>query len=127
VFTLIYTRWLKYDRDYLCVNKSQFVPVIFEPPCMYIHRYIRGVVGKICHTSEKRFLVALHRCNQIYLNPTSNVYEDNGARTIWPLCSFTYCTYLILCVALSLHFASSSLNEWLSQAIRRRTCHVTYL
>jgi hypothetical protein len=26
------TRWFKYDRDYLCVNKSQFVPVIFEPP-----------------------------------------------------------------------------------------------
>jgi hypothetical protein len=24
------TRWFKYDRDYLCVNKSQFVPVIFE-------------------------------------------------------------------------------------------------
>ena len=29
----VYTRWFKYDRDYLCVNKSQFVPVIFEPPC----------------------------------------------------------------------------------------------
>jgi hypothetical protein len=28
-------RWFKYDRDYLCVNKSQFVPVIFEPPCIY--------------------------------------------------------------------------------------------
>jgi hypothetical protein len=27
------TRWFKYDRDYLCVNKSQFVPVIFELPC----------------------------------------------------------------------------------------------
>jgi hypothetical protein len=26
------TRWFKHDRDYLCVNKSQFVPVIFEPP-----------------------------------------------------------------------------------------------
>jgi hypothetical protein len=26
------TRWFKYDRDYLCVNKSQFVPVISEPP-----------------------------------------------------------------------------------------------
>jgi hypothetical protein len=26
------TRWFKYDRDYLCVNKSQFVPDIFEPP-----------------------------------------------------------------------------------------------
>ena len=31
---LSYTRWFKYDRDYLCVNKSQFVPVIFEPPCI---------------------------------------------------------------------------------------------
>jgi hypothetical protein len=35
------TRWLKYDRDYLCVNKSQFVPVIFEPPCTY-NRVISG-------------------------------------------------------------------------------------
>jgi hypothetical protein len=31
----LYTRWFKYDRDDLCVNKSQFVPVIFEPPCIY--------------------------------------------------------------------------------------------
>ena len=29
-----YTRWFKYDRDDLRVNKSQFVPVIFEPPCI---------------------------------------------------------------------------------------------
>jgi hypothetical protein len=28
------TRWFKYDRDDLCVNKSQFFPVIFEPPCI---------------------------------------------------------------------------------------------
>jgi hypothetical protein len=27
------TWWFKYDRDDLCVNKSHFVPVIFEPPC----------------------------------------------------------------------------------------------
>jgi hypothetical protein len=32
-----HTRWFKYDRDYVCVNKSQFVPVIFEPPCMYMY------------------------------------------------------------------------------------------
>ena len=32
------TRWFKYDRDYLCVNKSQFVPVIFEPPCIYLRK-----------------------------------------------------------------------------------------
>ena len=30
----VHTRWFKYDRDDLCVNKSQFVPVIFEPPCI---------------------------------------------------------------------------------------------
>jgi hypothetical protein len=30
---LNYTKRFKYDRDYLCVNKSQFVPVILEPPC----------------------------------------------------------------------------------------------
>ena len=29
------TRWFKYDRDDLCGNKSQFVPVIFEPPCIW--------------------------------------------------------------------------------------------
>ena len=32
-----YTRWFKYDRDYLCVNKSRFVPVIFIPPCIKTH------------------------------------------------------------------------------------------
>jgi hypothetical protein len=31
------TRWFKYDRDDLCVNKSQFVPVIFEPPCIFAY------------------------------------------------------------------------------------------
>ena len=30
------TRWFKYDRDYLCLYKSQFVPVIFEPPCILL-------------------------------------------------------------------------------------------
>jgi hypothetical protein len=36
-----FTRWFKYDRDDLCVNKSQFVPVIFEPPCtLYVRRWL---------------------------------------------------------------------------------------
>jgi hypothetical protein len=34
-FLFFCTRWFKYDRDYLYVNKSQFVPVIFEPPCIF--------------------------------------------------------------------------------------------
>jgi hypothetical protein len=33
------TRWFKYDRDDLCVNKSLFVPVIFEPPCTFGGHY----------------------------------------------------------------------------------------
>jgi hypothetical protein len=35
------TRWFKYDRDYLCVNKSQFVTVIFEPPCNTTQKHRR--------------------------------------------------------------------------------------
>jgi hypothetical protein len=34
---MLYTRWFEYDQDDLCVNKSQFVPVIFEPRCIYIY------------------------------------------------------------------------------------------
>jgi hypothetical protein len=33
------TRWFKYARDDLCVNKSPFVPVIFEPPCINTLRW----------------------------------------------------------------------------------------
>ena len=29
-----YTRWFKYDWDFLCVNCKQSVPVIFEPSCI---------------------------------------------------------------------------------------------
>jgi hypothetical protein len=35
--TILDTRWFKYDRDDLCVNKSQFVPVIFGSTlCIYL-------------------------------------------------------------------------------------------
>ena len=40
------TRWFKYDRDYLCVNKSQFVPVIFEPPCTSYNSSIKTKASK---------------------------------------------------------------------------------
>ena len=36
---ILNTRWFKYDRDYLCLNKSQFVPVIFEP--LYTYAFSR--------------------------------------------------------------------------------------
>jgi hypothetical protein len=47
------TRWVKYDRDWLCVNKSQFVPVILEPPCTFgvsIFRLIRTGTGVVTET-----------------------------------------------------------------------------
>jgi hypothetical protein len=40
IYIYTHTRWFKYDWDYLCVNKSQFVPVIFEAPCIYVCVYI---------------------------------------------------------------------------------------
>jgi hypothetical protein len=46
-----FTRWFKYDRDWLRVNKSQFVPVIFEPPCIYISSFVT-----ICHRLVYRLL-----------------------------------------------------------------------
>jgi hypothetical protein len=41
------TRWFKHDRDYLCVNKSQFVPVIFELPYILqsVRPYIQGLIS----------------------------------------------------------------------------------
>ena len=39
------TRWFKYDRDGLCVNKSQFVPVIFEPPCIMSLKSVLPIAG----------------------------------------------------------------------------------
>jgi hypothetical protein len=52
------TRWFKYDRDYLCVNKSQFVPVIFEPPYIIFYVYVL----------DKRFNIIKTQCN--YCNET---------------------------------------------------------
>jgi len=36
----IYTRWFKYDRDKCGLFTHKSVPVIFEPPCTYIHTCI---------------------------------------------------------------------------------------
>jgi hypothetical protein len=38
----------KYDRDYLCVNKSQFVPVIFEPPCTSLGFVVCSAGSVLC-------------------------------------------------------------------------------
>jgi hypothetical protein len=55
----LYTRWFKYDRDYLCVNKSQFVPVIFEPPCT------RHTLTHLDNNTElMHFITIYHACTK---------------------------------------------------------------
>jgi hypothetical protein len=65
------TRWFKYDRDYLCVNKSQFVPVIFEPPC-------RCHFKTACHSAAP---VCVCVCTEFWSDWQTNItktwYEHN--------------------------------------------------
>jgi hypothetical protein len=55
-YKLVYcTRWFKYDRYDLCVNKSQFVLVIFEPPCTYTfykHVHCTQTFHKVIHCAR---------------------------------------------------------------------------
>ena len=46
---IIHTRLFKYDREDLYVNKSQFVPVIFEPPCIKVvlHWSIHSIINNL--------------------------------------------------------------------------------
>ena len=47
------TRWSKYDRDSLCINKPVTVPVIFEPPSTlntYIYHQLPPKCFGVCYT-----------------------------------------------------------------------------
>jgi hypothetical protein len=62
-----HTRWFKYDRDYLCVNKSQFVPVIFEPPCTLTYNFPCLCVGNFTWNLFRHFiqtLLPIHVCER---------------------------------------------------------------
>jgi hypothetical protein len=74
------TRWLKYDRDDLCVNKSQFVPVIFEPLLFAIYfdnniKYkhvnkftgLSGTAGGVCSYHNTRLCVEVFWCTGQYV------------------------------------------------------------
>jgi hypothetical protein len=72
------TKWFKYDWDYLCVNKSQFVPVLFEPPCtlnmiILSALYTTSIVTTI---STRRLACAGHVSNQ---RAVKKVYEGSTA------------------------------------------------
>jgi hypothetical protein len=63
------TRWFKYDRDYLCVNKSQFVPVIFEPP-LYHPRYAKNIRLKNVYTTCLKIVYHSHDAK-----PAKHIYK----------------------------------------------------
>jgi hypothetical protein len=56
------TRWFKYDRDDLCVNKSQFVPVIFEPPCTLLRTLHQlEVTADLTKTDNNNYSTRTHK------------------------------------------------------------------
>jgi hypothetical protein len=57
------TRWFKYDWDDLCVNKSQFVPVIFEPPCMIKKEAEKILKYKIPYNRNTLHVEWKHECD----------------------------------------------------------------
>jgi hypothetical protein len=75
---IVYTRWFKYDRDSLCVNKSQFVPVIFEPPCIYRYISICNIQGG-SNMSGTNCDLFTHSQSRSYLNHL--VYSVVGIAT----------------------------------------------
>jgi hypothetical protein len=56
-----YTRWFKYDWDYLYVNKSQFVPVIFEPPCSCSTQHLVYVFGLHCRINNQKLHTVIYQ------------------------------------------------------------------
>jgi hypothetical protein len=46
-FSYVYTRWFKYDRDWFSLNQTESVPVIFEPPCIYLPPFAATKFNKI--------------------------------------------------------------------------------
>jgi hypothetical protein len=60
------TSWFKYDRDWLRVNKSQFVPVIFEPPCTMYCNVSAQDWNLVFHVG--RHSVEFHRLKDLAVN-----------------------------------------------------------
>jgi hypothetical protein len=89
-----YTRWFKYDWDYLWVNKSQFVPVIFEPPCKLSH----------CFRPRKNLNIYTIIFSNLVLSPAISLVEIFC--TTWHMVSLPDLD-CILCVLCSMLFYSS--------------------
>jgi hypothetical protein len=88
------TRWFKYDRDYLCVNKSQFVPVIFEPPSTTYHG---GAFARTIAVMEKQSV--LHIYLRVWVHARAGVRERghvHANRCVYSYLSSMQCICAIL-------------------------------
>jgi hypothetical protein len=75
------TRWFKYDRDYLCVNKSQFVPVIFEPPCIFLNIPFLNI--SFWHPKKKKKEGQLQSCTFYTYIVRQEMGRLKGSRRKW--------------------------------------------
>jgi hypothetical protein len=91
IYIYTYTRWFKYDRDYMCVNKSQFVQVIFEPPCIYIPPPPQLATGLSRPLEIRRF--RLRKCARhipCYIVHKTRPTEGHGTINFLPALSRIY-------------------------------------
>jgi hypothetical protein len=87
LYGLNHTRWFKYDRDKLWLVYTQRVPVIFEPPCIYL-TWLQTETVRVSRLGRlKRFCVPKSP-SRASLNPPSFLLNGIGVlsrKWIWPL------------------------------------------
>jgi hypothetical protein len=91
---MLTTRWFKYDLDDLCANKSQFVPVIFEPPC---NKEVTSVLkhdmvkSHSAYFWKKFYIVAVRMqlCCGILCSRLSNKLDTLSVRSVRHTCGET--------------------------------------
>ena len=99
---LLNTRWFKYDRDWLCVNKSQFVPVIFEPPCTFgatVHHddntdeICNGICEKKCQlppNSKMVYVLGIWSVAPCSLVEIYQIWEEHNCLFVVCCCCITF-------------------------------------
>jgi hypothetical protein len=123
------TRWFKYDRDWLCVNKSQFVPVIFEPPficivlsCCYGRYLFRG-----CQLDASW----LQYMSTPWRWPSHEPKRVGGKRTVrvgckillnWLCCLYVFCELPLSTFEISARFLRNPLQMSFHRKLPQTSC-----
>ena len=130
------TRWFKYDRDDLCVNKSQFVPAIFEPPCINeaFEKLYFGFCYKVSITASHRtclsrwsrwqYLLLLYPCF-----PCCYSNEDNSLLTfmVWIPWQSRFAFPETLHFSSPAFWACSNQRRWTQWSVMSRKSHISFL